>query len=139
MTLFQDIRKLKTGPRELRKFGLMVGGVFVAIGLLFLLRHKSSYPFLLWLGVALAVFGAIVPRALKYLYLAWMSLALTLGFVMSYVILTLFFFLVVTPIALLARLFRKDFLAQRLDIQATTYWIRCETGAKAPASYERQF
>lgn len=139
MTLLQDIKKLKTGPRELRKFGLMVGGVFVAIGLLFLLRHKSTYPFFLWPGVALNIFASVAPRALKYLYIAWMSLALTLGFIMSYVILTLFFFLVVTPIALLARLFRKDFLAQRLDKQATTYWIRCETQAKRPASYERQF
>ena len=139
MTLFQDIRKLKTGPRELRKFGLTVGSVLVAIGILFFLRQKPSYPFLLWPGVALIIFGAIAPRALKYLYIAWMSLALTLGFIMSYVILTLFFFLIVTPIALLARLFRRDFLAQRLDKQASTYWIRCETEAKAPASYERQF
>ena len=117
----------------------MVGGVFVAIGILFFLRQRPSYPFFLWPGVALIILGAVAPRALKYLYIAWMSLALTLGFVMSYVILTLFFFLIVTPIALLARLFRKDFLAQRLDKQATTYWIRCETEAKAPASYERQF
>jgi saxitoxin biosynthesis operon SxtJ-like protein len=139
MTLVQDIRKLKTGPRELRNFGLMVGGVFVAIGLLLLLRHKPSYPFFLCPGVALVVFGAVAPRVLKYLYIAWMSVALTLGFILSYVILTLLFFVLVTPIALLARLLGKDFLARKLDKQATTYWIRCETEAKAPANYERQF
>jgi hypothetical protein len=137
--LLQDIKKLKTGPRELRKFGLTVGGVFVAIGLIFFLRQKPSSPFLLWPGVALIIFGAAAPRILKYLYIAWMSLALTLGFIMSYVILTLFFFVIVTPIALLARLIGKDFLTRKLDKQATTYWIRCDTEAKAPASYERQF
>ena len=139
MTLLQDIKKLKTGPRELRKFGLMVGGVFVAIGLLFLLRNKPSYPFFLWRGVALIIFGAVAPRALRYFYTGWMSLALTLGFIISYVILTLFFFVVVTPIALLARLLGKDFLARKLDKQAPTYWIRCETEAETPSSYERQF
>jgi Saxitoxin biosynthesis operon protein SxtJ len=139
VTLFQDIRKLKTGTRDLRKFGLTVGGVLVVIGILFLLRHKPSYPFFLWPGGVLIIFGAVAARALKYPYIAWMSLALTLGFVMSYVILTLFFFLVVTPIALLARLFRKDFLAQQLDRQVATYWIQCETQVKAPGSYERQF
>jgi len=139
VTPLQEIKKLKTGPRELRKFGLTVGGVFVVIGLIFLLRQKTSSPFLVWPGVALITFGAAIPRGLKYLYIAWMSLALTLGFIMSYVILTLFFFVVVTPIALLARLLGKDFLARKLDKQTTTYWIRCETGAKAPASYERQF
>jgi saxitoxin biosynthesis operon SxtJ-like protein len=139
VTLLQDIKKLKTGSRALRKFGLTVGGVFVAIGLVFLFRYKPSYPFFLWPGVALMIFGAIAPRVLKYPYIAWMSLALTLGFIMSYVILTLFFFVIVMPIALLARLLAKDFLARRLDKQATTYWIRCEAEAKAPASYERQF
>ena len=34
MNIRDDIRQLKTGPRELRKFGLMVGGVFVVLGLL---------------------------------------------------------------------------------------------------------
>ena len=29
-------------PRDLRKFGLMVGGVFCLLGLLFWLRHKLS-------------------------------------------------------------------------------------------------
>jgi len=66
-------------------------------------------------------------------------MAFALGFVMSQVILTLFFFLLVTPISLLARLVGKDFLNRKLDRQATTHWIPCEAKAKTPASYEQQF
>jgi hypothetical protein len=139
MSIRADLEKLKTGARELRKFGLMVGGVFVAIGVLFLLRHKSSYPFFLGLGSTLIVFGAIWPRALKYIYVAWMALAFTLGFVMSNVILTVFFFLLVTPIGLLSRLFGKDFLARKLDKHAASYWIPRAHETKTTESYERQF
>lgn len=139
MSILSDIEKLRTGPRELRKFGLMVGGVFVAIGVVFLLRHKPSYPFFLSPGVALIAFGALAPRALKYVYIAWMALAFALGFFMSQVILTLFFFLVVTPIGLLARLFRKDFLARRLQRRAASYWIPCPKETKTAESYYRQF
>ena len=53
--------------------------------------------------------------------------------------LTLFFFLFVTPIGILARLFRKDFLARRLDKNAASYWIPCPRETKAAQSYERQF
>jgi saxitoxin biosynthesis operon SxtJ-like protein len=139
MSIRQDIRDLKTGPRDLRKFGLMVGGVFIAIGLLFLLRHKPSYPFFLWPGVALVLFGALVPRALKYFYIAWMTLAFALGFVMARIILTVGFFLLVTPIALVGRLFGKDFLNRKWQREATTYWIRCEAAPKNAESYQQQY
>ena len=139
MSILDDLKKLKTGVRELRKFGLMVGGVFFAIGVLFWLRHKPSYPVFLGLGSTLILFGAIWPRALKYIYILWMALAFTLGFIMSNVILTVFFFLLVTPIGLLARLFGKDFLAQKLDKKAATYWIPRGKETKTAESYERQF
>jgi hypothetical protein len=139
MSIRADLEKLKTGVRELRKFGLMVGGVFAAIGVLFLLRHKSSYPFFLGAGAALIAFGAVRPRLLKWIYIAWMALAFTLGFVMSNVILTLFFFLLVTPIGLIARLFGKDFLARNWDKDAASYWIPCAKEEKTAADYERQF
>ena len=139
MSIRADVEKLKTGVRELRKFGLMVGGVFVAIGLLFLLRHKSSYPIFLGVGSTLIGFGAIWPCALKYIYIAWMALAFMLGFVTSNVILMLFFFLLVTPIGFLVRLLGKDFLARKWDKQAGSYWIACAKETKTAATYERQF
>jgi len=139
MSIHADLEKLKTGAHDLRKFGLTVGSVFVLLGVLFLLRHMSSYPWFLGIGAVLTVFGVIWPRALKYVYIAWMTLAFTLGFVMSKVILALFFFLFVTPIGLLARLFQKDFLARKWDKQGASYWIECPKETKAPESYERQF
>jgi hypothetical protein len=139
MNIKDDIKQLKTSDRDLRKFGLMVGGVFMLLGLLFLWRHPGRSPYFLWPGGVLVVAGAIFPRALKWIYIAWMSLAFVLGFIMAHVILTVFFFLVITPIGLLARAFGKDFLSLKLDKQAGSYWIRREQKPKTPAEYERQF
>lgn len=139
MNIREDIKQLKTGDRDLRKFGLVVGGVFAALGCLFLLRDKAAYPYFLWPGAVLMVAGMVFPRRLRYVYLAWMSLAFVLGFVMAHVILTLFFVFVVTPLGLLARLARKDFLSLKLDRGAKSYWIAREPKAKSPADYERQF
>ena len=139
MSIQTDLKKLKTGAGDLRKFGLMVGGGLILLGVLLLLRHRSSYLALCGAGALLAALGVIWPRALKYVYIAWMALAFTLGFIMSNVILTLFFFLFVTPIGLLARLFQKDFLARKWDKRAASHWIQCGREVKTANTYERQF
>jgi Saxitoxin biosynthesis operon protein SxtJ len=139
MSIHADLNKLKTSARDLRKFGLTVGGVFLLLGVLLLLRHRSIYPFFLGAGAVLTVFGVIWPRVLKYVYIAWMGLAFALGFVMSNAILAAFFFLFVTPIGLLARLFRKDFLARKWDKEAASYWIPRAREIRTAESYERQF
>lgn len=139
MSILKEIQELKTGPRDLRRFGLMVGGVFLALGIFFFLRHKPSYPFLFWPGAALIFLGAVAPRSLKYVYIGWMSVAFALGFVMARVLLTVGFLFLVTPIGLIARLFGKDFLNRKWRRQATTYWIQCETAAKNRESYRQQY
>lgn len=139
MNIREDIQQLKTGAHDLRKFGLLVGGVFATFALFLWLRHKAAYPYFLWPGVTLIAFGAVMPRALKYVYIPWMTLAFVLGFIMARVVLALFFFLVVTPIGLVARLFGKDFLRLKLDKSASSYWIHREPKATTAADYERQF
>jgi hypothetical protein len=135
-----ELRELKRGPSELRRFGLLVGTVFATLGLLWLARGKPHPMWLLAPGVVLVLAGALVPRSLRAIYLVWMAAALALGFIVSHVLLTLFFFLVITPVGLVARLFGKDFLRLRIDRRTATYWLPCQRQAKRPASdYEKQF
>jgi len=134
----QDIKELKTSKRDLRKFGLLVGGIFAGLGILFWARGKAHYPYFLAPGIALVALGLAIPKVLKPVYIAWMSLAIVLGFVISNVILTLFFFLVITPIGLLARILGKDFLSLKLDRSASSYWIPRQRRT-AKAELERQF
>jgi hypothetical protein len=139
MNLRDDIKELKTDAATLRKFGLVVGGVFVALGLFFLWRHANRTPYFIWPGGLLMCVGAVLPRLLKHVYLAWMTLAVLLGFIVSHVLLTLFFLLVITPIGWVARAVGNDFLSLKLDRAAASYWIPRDRKMKTPADYERQF
>ena len=134
-----EIKQLKTGARELRKFGLLVGGVFALIGVILLLRHRPAAPYFLIAGALLILPGLIAPRALKPVYLVWMSLAIVLGFVVSGVVLILFFLLVITLIGSVARCLGNDFLNLKLDRTAASYWMPRERKPRKPAEYERQF
>jgi Saxitoxin biosynthesis operon protein SxtJ len=139
MNIRDDIKQLKTSDRDLRKFGLMVGGVFALLGLLFLWRHPGRSPYFLWPGGVLMLLGTILPRALKWTYIGWMSVAFLLGFIMAHVILTLLFFLVITPIGLIARMFGQDFLSLKLNRSTPSYWIPRPQKSRSAAEYERQF
>ena len=139
MNIRDDLKQLKTGDRDLRKFGLLVGAVFEVFGVIVLLRHKAHWPYFLWPGIVLMALGVVLPRSLKFVYIGWMSVAFVLGFVISHIILGLFFYLVITPIGLLARISGKDFLSLKLDRGAKSYWIPRDRVQKAPSSYEQQF
>jgi hypothetical protein len=135
----REIEQLSTSPRSLRKFGLLVGGVFLLLGCWFLYRHKAVWPYLLTPGVLLVLGGLIVPKSLKHVYVAWMSLGLALGFVVSNVILTIFYYLILTPIGLIARVCGQDFLSLKRTSAATSYWVMKPAAARSPQEYEQQF
>jgi len=77
---------------------------------------------------------------LKWIYVGWMTFSLTLGTIVSTVLLTLLFYLVVTPTGLIARAIGKDFLSQKLDPSATSYWmVRDASNPKQKHEHEQQF
>lgn len=81
---------------------------------------------------AIAKFG-------KLLYRGWMKFAHALGWVNTRILLSLFFFLIITPVAVAMRLLGKDILDQRLDPGTETYWIPKQQPPFEPQSYLRQF
>ena len=136
----EELNQLSTTPRDLRKFGLTVGGIFALLAVWFLWRHKPFYIAFLVPALPLLVLGLVCPSGLCKVYLGWMALALALGLVVSTILLTLFFYFVVTPIGLAARCLGKDFLSRRWDRQAGSHWIlRDHSVPKTKQDYERQF
>jgi len=131
------LRGLDQTPRALRRFGLLMGALALGAGLLLLRRHlPAANPFVA-LGLVLLTLAAAAPLVLGPVHTAWMTVALALGWVVSRTILTLVFFLVVTPLALVARLAGKRFLDLGPDRGATTYWVRRPPGR--PVRYEKMY
>ena len=140
MNLKDELKELPLGARDLRRFGLLVGGVFALLALWFWYRDRSFWSWLLFPAVPLLLLGAVYPKSLRAVYLGWMMLALVLGLVVSTILLTIFFYLVITPMGLVARRAGKDFLSLKLDPAQASYWIRREQSAnRNPSEYERQY
>lgn len=109
-------------PRELRSFGLLIGGVVTVIWTYrwFTYGHRSVV-----LGVIALVFlvcGACFPHALRYLHRVWMALGERMGAIVSRVFLAVFYYVFFTPIAFLRRRVVRDPLECAFDRRARSYF-----------------
>jgi len=143
--MFLEI-KWNASRRDIRNFGwTMLAGLTVLGGVLaWMSYHRSgeaawrTLQILTGAGVGVFLSSVFLERTLGlWLYKIWMGLALVLGKVMAPVVIGVFYFLMVTPIGLGARLLGRDSM-QRKKAGHTTFWcpLRHRT---TPSSYERQF
>ena len=112
------------GTKELRSFGLLVGGVFSVIGAWPLLMRGE--PFRLWaigLGGVLILLGVVMPSVLAPLHKAWMWIGHILGWINTRILLTIVFFGLVTPMGILFRLMGKDTMKQAFTQNSPTYRV----------------
>jgi uncharacterized membrane-anchored protein YitT (DUF2179 family) len=137
--LKEEFKNINEKKKDLRKFGVTVGVVLLAIGVVLFYFEKPSSIYFTVIGGLLILFGALFPKILKPLNRIWMSLAIILGFIMSRVILTILFYIVLTPIAILAKLVGKRFMVLKYDKSANTYWEKRTNINKNQIDYDRQF
>lgn len=137
--IIEEIKNIASGKSELRKFGLTVGTVLGLLGGLFLWRAKEYYFYFLIFSAAFLFLGTVVPILLRPIHKVWMILAVLLGWVMTRMILSVLFYLVVTPIGLLARLFGKGRLNLAFDKSAESYWRSKDNTRQETSDYEKQF
>ena len=137
--LKEEFINIQETKKDLRKFGLTVGGVLMLIAALLFYFDKSSAPYFGIIGAILFFSGILIPHVLKPFNKIWMGLAIVLGFFMSRLILTILFYLILTPIALIAKLGGKKFMILKHDKSIKTYWEKRSHIQKKPLDYERQF
>lgn len=136
--------------RRLRGFGLAALVAFAGLGAWVWVRH-SIFGFaigdraaetaagVLWaMAGACGVLAAAAPACLRPLYVALSLLGAPIGFAVSYVILAIVYYGILTPIGLAMRLAGRDPLHRKFDRSAGTYWVR-RNGAADARRYFRQF
>ena len=137
--LLDEIKNIKSDNRQLRNFGLSVGGVLLVLGALMLWYANPKAMYLLGSGGALVGLGLIAPVVLLPLQKIWMTLAVIIGWVMTRVILALLYYIVLTLIGLVARLIGKQFLELKWERNQHTYWNYRANRDFDRQVYEKQF
>ncbi len=139
--LIEDIKQnvLNKNAEDYWKFGLTIGVFALAAGAAMFFFSMAYYWLPVLIGLALLIIGRISPSLLKPVYIAWMSLAVVLGFIVTRVLLSLVFFLVFTPIGMIRRLAIRPLLELKPDPKAETYWKQRSADDYHPEFTERQY
>jgi len=144
MNPFKDVN-WNPDLEDKRKFAVSLIIGFPSLALFFLLvTWISSHtwkPFFLWLGVVGFAAGVILwllPAIAKPFYLAWYFIACCMGIVIGNVLLSVFYYCVLTPIGLLMSSLGKLSLKKGFDKSASTYWTDVEKKVDFKRYY-RQF
>jgi len=136
----EQVKNAERPTSELRKFGVIMSIVLALLGGLFLWRGRGYCSCFFAFSVLFAGCGLALPAVLGPVYTAWMKLSAMMGWFMSRVILLVLFYLVLTPTALLLRLFSKDILSLKFKQDSSeSYWIQKRVDDSQPRDYERQF
>jgi cell division protein FtsW (lipid II flippase) len=125
-------------PRTLRRFGFRCALFILATALLIGLRHIAAAGVLAIAAIALLIAAEFHPRILLPLHRVAVFVALILAHVVPPVLLTLIFYLLVTPLGLLQRLLGQRQIDFRFRTKAASYWApRQRCGVRT--DYEKQF
>ena len=137
--MIEEIKNIKNTKSDFRKFGITIGIFLLIVAGFLFWKGSETFQILLISGLVLCVFGFAVPIILKPIYWAWMTFATILGWIMTRVILSLLFYIVITPIGVLSRLFGKKFLDIKWDKSKDTYWNFRQKKERKIEDYENQF
>lgn len=124
------MKKTKKKPTELelKKFAKTMAIAFpVVFGLTIPWIWDLTRPVWPWVLAAVFAVGYFVPKVLAPVHLVWMGIAEVLGKINSTIILGTVFFLLISPLAAIMRLFKYDPLLRRKGGEATSYRINPTT------------
>ena len=120
--------KNQISNKTLREFGLVFSLFFpLLIGFLIPNIYGHSYrEWTLWVGLIFLILGLAKPNTLYLPYQLWIKLGYALGYVNSKIIFGLIFYLLVTPIGLVMRMFKYDPLNIKFNRKNKSYKEDCK-------------
>ena len=110
--------------KELRNFGLMVGGIFLVIGLWPMVwRGEGMRLWAIGLGGLLIPLGLLMPAVLVPVFKVWMKVGHVLGWINTRIILGVLFYGLITPMGVVMRLFGWDAMRRVLVRDVESYRV----------------
>ena len=105
-----------------RSFGVVFFVFFLAIGFYPLINQKSISFWFIGISLIFLILGLLNSSLLTPLNKIWFKFGILLGKIISPLVMGVIFFIVVTPIGILMKIFRKDLLNLKFNNQKS-YWI----------------
>ena len=107
-----------------RSFGVIFFIVFLVLGLWPLKNSGNPNFYIVGISGIFLVLGILNSKILSPFNKAWIKLGEFLGTIIAPIVMALIYFVVLTPISLIVRIFGKDLLELKFLKKKETYWIK---------------
>ena len=119
-----------------KSFGLLFFVVFLILGLWPLKNGESLNFYFITASVVFLILGLLNSKFLSPLNKSWIKLGEILGFIIAPIVMALVYFVILTPVSIIVRVFGKDLLGLKFLKEKDTYWIKRK---KILGSMKKQF
>ena len=119
-----------------KSFGLLFFAVFLIIGIWPLKNGESLNFYFIIASVVSLILGLLNSKLLSPLNKSWIKLGEILGIIIAPIVMALVYFVILTPISIIVRVFGKDLLGLKFLKEKETYWIKRK---KNLGSMKKQF
>jgi multisubunit Na+/H+ antiporter MnhG subunit len=134
------MQKKRDELKDLRQFGMVLAAILIVFGSIHFLRHRIvPAGWFCGIGMIVLCLGLLAPGLLKNVYAVFLKLAHALGWFNTRAILIIIYFLLLTPIALIMKMFGKDPLNRKIYKGELSYWVKRQTIKPAKDQLEKQF
>ena len=136
--MLEEISRISTTKKDIKSFGITIGIILCLIAFFLFYKEIEYYYIFIYVALVLIGSGLIIPNVLKPIYYIWMVFANILGWIMTRLILSLLFYLIISPIGFFSKIFGKRFLRIKITDQKS-YWNRRDNKGVNELDYEKQF
>ena len=119
-----------------RSFGLLFFFVFFILALWPLTKKGELNLYLISIALIFLVLGLLNSKILSPFNNVWIKLGEILGRIIAPIVMAIVYFLILTPISLLVRLFGKDLIGIKFSNDIKSYWVERK---KHLGSMDKQF
>ena len=119
-----------------KSFGLLFFIVFLILGLWPLKNGDSLNFYFITVAAIFLLLGLINSKLLSPLNKIWIKFGELLGIIIAPLVMALVYFVILTPVSLIVRIFGKDLLGLKFLKEKETYWIKRK---KNLGSMKKQF
>ena len=126
---------MKNKTNSSRTFGILFFLLFLLIGIWPITNNESLRWWSIILSLIFLFLGLLKPNILAPLNKIWIKLGELLGRIIAPIVMAIIYFIIITPMAIVLKLFKKDLLKIKFT-PVNTYWIKRD---KKFGSMKRQF
>ena len=107
-----------------RSFGLLFFLVFIILGLWPLKNSGNLNYYFIGISVVFLFLGIINSKLLSPFNKTWIKLGEILGLIIAPIVMFMVYFIFLTPISLIVRMFGKDLLNINFNKRLDSYWVK---------------